>query len=462
MAVTAIWDIKGRFDRVIDYAVNPEKTVEENAKGMASLHAIDDVIEYAADDMKTEECKYVTGIRVDVELAKEQFKETKVHFQKTGGVLAYHAYQSFAPGEVDADTAHKIGVKLAEKLWGDFEVIVATHCNTGCYHNHFVINSVSVKTGRKYNDCKETYQRMREESDRLCKEYGLSVVERPSAKGTHYAEWKAEQEGEQTIRGAIRAAIDTAVRGSTTKAEFLDAMDQMGFVIDQSGKYPKIKQVGNERFVRFRSLGEGYDFDEIMERVYQNDRRMFPRIPDQEDPQQIFEGEDEPVAIMTFVPLYRCYQRALDLAVERPRTNRRIYFLVRQDTSSMRLYVDSARLLTQHNLHSKDDVLNYQRYAMEQIDKFIKERQDARNALKRAQRSRDADLYSHAKYNIEVLTRRLAKLRREVTTCDEVIERSEHVRNNLTRIRQEKFKGKEMVMDEHVSRRGRSDRENES
>ena len=74
MAVTAIWDIKGRFDRVIDYAANPEKTVAKSAKGMASLHAIDDVIEYAADDMKTEECKFVTGINVDVEHAKEQFK----------------------------------------------------------------------------------------------------------------------------------------------------------------------------------------------------------------------------------------------------------------------------------------------------------------------------------------------------------------------------------------------------
>ena len=72
MAVTSIWDIKGRFDRVIDYAANPEKTVDQSAKGMASLHAIDDIIEYAADDMKTEECKFVYGINVDVENAKEQ------------------------------------------------------------------------------------------------------------------------------------------------------------------------------------------------------------------------------------------------------------------------------------------------------------------------------------------------------------------------------------------------------
>ena len=107
----------------------------------------------------------------------------------------------------------------------------------------------------------------------------------------------------------------------------------------------------------------------------------------------------------------------------------------------MRLYVDSARLVTQHNLHSKEDVLNYQRFAMEQIDKFIKERQDARNALKRAQRSGDMELYNHSKYNIDVLTRRLAKLRREVTTCDEVLERGGMIRENLRRIREGDYRG---------------------
>ena len=107
----------------------------------------------------------------------------------------------------------------------------------------------------------------------------------------------------------------------------------------------------------------------------------------------------------------------------------------------MRLYVDSARLVTQHNLHTKEDVLRYKQHAMERIDKFIKERQDARNALKCAQRSGDTTLYNHSKYNISVLSRRLSKLRREVTTCDEVIERSEHVRNNLKRIEEGNYRG---------------------
>ena len=468
MAVTSIWPIKGRVDDVIMYAKNPEKTSEENEEILASLHAIDDVVEYAADEMKTEKMMLVSGINCDSENAIEVFKSTIRDNMKSPRAdakqrVCYHGYQSFAEGEVDADTAHTIGVELAKRLWEKrFPVLVATHCNTNHYHNHFVICAVSDSDGSKFLNKKEDYLRMREESDRLCKEYGLSVITHPKDKGMNYGEWLAEQEGKPTLRGVIRAAIDTAIIGSNTKAEFLEAMDQMGFVIDQSGKYPKIKQVGNERFVRFKSLGEGYDIEDIIKRIYQAHKPKFPRIPDQEDPQQIFVGEKEPVAIMTFVPLYRCYNRALDLVTERPRTNRRIYFLIRQDTSAMRLYVDSARLVTQHNLHTKEDVLNYKQHAMDQIDQFIKERQDARNAMKRAQRSGNSDLYNHAKYNIEVLTRRLSKLRREVTTCDEVIERSQHVKDNLTRIEQGKFRGKETIRDEHISRRGRSSRENES
>ena len=438
MAVTKIWPVHDRFDKVLDYAANAKKTDADLEK----LHALDNVIDYAADGDKTEKCFYVSGVNCLPENAKETFAATQKRWGKTTGKVAFHMYQSFAEGEVDADTAHKIGVKLAEELFGDrFEALVGTHLNTAHFHNHIIINAVSWKDGLRYNDCNATYEKIREVSDRLCREYGLSVIEHPQGKAKPYAEYKAEQDGKWTVRGAIRAAIDTAVRGSNTKAQFIDAMKQMGFVIDQSGKYSKIKQVGTDRFVRFKSLGEGYDIEDIIKRIFEDHTPMFPRIPDQEDSLQVFDGEQEPVALMTCVPLYRCYNRALTLATERPKTNRRIYFLIRQDTSAMRLYVDSARLVTEHQLHTKEDVLAYRNHAMDEIDRFTKERQEARNAIKRAQRSGDTTLYSHAKYNVQVLTRRLAKLRREVTTCSEVIERSEHVRENLRRIAENDFRG---------------------
>ena len=119
MAVTAIWDIKGRVDKVINYVSNPEKTTEKGLDFAASLHAIDDVLEYVGNDMKTEKRMYVTGINCNEFEAATQFKYTKEHWRKTGGIVAFHGYQSFLPGEVDADTAHEIGKKLAQELWGD-------------------------------------------------------------------------------------------------------------------------------------------------------------------------------------------------------------------------------------------------------------------------------------------------------------------------------------------------------
>ena len=141
-------------------------------------------------------------------------------------------YQSFVEGEVDAATAHEIGIKLAEEIFGErYEVVVATHLNTDNVHNHFVINAVSFVDGKKYNDCKSTYAKIREVSDRLCTEHDLFVIKHPSGRGMHYAEWKAEQNGEITLRGSIRGAIDFVVKRSLSKRQFIEGMTELGFIL---------------------------------------------------------------------------------------------------------------------------------------------------------------------------------------------------------------------------------------
>lgn len=461
MATTKIWDIRGRVDKLIRYVVNPEKTA--GLEYAAAMHSIENVIEYDADAMKTEQHLFVTGINCDENNAANEFMDAKKLWKKTGGIVAFHGYQSFAAGEVDAKTAHEIGVKLAKKLWGDrFQVVVSTHCNTGHYHNHFALNSVSYTDGKRYYDNKETYNLMREESDRLCKEYGLSVIGKPKAKGKSYAEWKAELEGRPTVRGTIREAIDIAVLGSGSRYEFLDAMDQMGFVIDQSGKYPKIKHIGGERFVRFSSLGPGYSPEEIYSRILNNDNPEFPEVPPQESPQQIFEGQDESVATMSYTAVYRCFVAALKITAERPNTNKKMCFLVREDQSKMRSYSDQLLMLSEHKIETKEQLSAYRASASAQIPEVIKLRQDMRNALKRAARAGDEALISKTKYNIDIYTRQLKKLRREVNACDAVFERMDSVREKLARIESEKFRGKDRLKNEHISRSGRSGSTNES
>ncbi len=461
MAVTAIWSIKGRFDRVIDYAINPLKTIESEPQAIANFHAIDNVVEYAVDEMKTEECKYVTGLRCDPECAKEQFKETKLNHCKTGGIVAFHAYQSFAEGEVDAATAHDIGVELAKRLWGEYEVIVATHCNTGHYHNHFVVNSVSFVDGHKFNACKESYRIMRKESDRLCKEYGLSVIRDPKNKKMNYAEWRAENEGQPTRRGYIRQAIDVAVLGCENRYEFLDAMDQMGFIVDLKGKHPKIKHVTDERFFRFDSLGEGYSYGEILDKVDANYDPKFVEFPDQESPKQVLEDyPNRKVATFGYTAVYHCYNKALKIVKERPMQNRALYALVRLDLSVAESYSDQIGLLAEHHIENEEELQAYRKEAVTRIEEVTKFRQDMRNALKRAQRAGDTSQISRIQYNIQISSIQLKKLRHEVNACDAISERMDNMRSKLQRIEDNNFRGKENERNEHISRSSRPDREN--
>ena len=283
MAVTSIWPVKGRVDRVINYAQNPEKTIEASYEEQAALHVVDDVVEYAADEMKTERRSYVSCLNCREDTAAVQFMETKRLWGKLGGRMCYHGYQSFKADEVTAETAHEIGVKLAQELWGDrFEVVVATHCNTGHYHNHFVINSVSWADGYKFYNSPADYARMREVSDRLCKEYGLSVVKQPEGKSKSYGEWQAEKKGRFTHRGSIRADIDRAILASTTQRDFIQVMTEMGYEFKtrakdgQPLKHPALKPPDARDFFRFYKLGKGYDLEEIKERILQNIRKQVP------------------------------------------------------------------------------------------------------------------------------------------------------------------------------------------
>lgn len=135
MAVTKIWRVKGRAASVIDYASNAEKTTftPEDRQALA------DVIEYAANEDKTEKRMFVSAVNCSVEFAKDQFDTVKKRFRKEDGTVAFHAYQSFAEGEATPEQAHEIGIALAKELWGDnFQVIVATHLNTSCLHNHII------------------------------------------------------------------------------------------------------------------------------------------------------------------------------------------------------------------------------------------------------------------------------------------------------------------------------------
>lgn len=230
MATTSIWRVKGWLGKVVIYVENPEKTenpafvegreiTDQQSQGLA------DVIDYAVQQQKTGKVKtdnegevvlqqFVSGVNCHPGTAREEMLAVKRRFGKEDGTVAYHGYQSFAPGEATPELAHEIGLKLAEQLWGDkYQVIVATHLDKANHlHNHFVVNTVSFLDGIKYHRTAKDYHDLQTASDALCREYGLSVIENPKpGKSKHYGEWRAEQEDRPTWRGLIRAELDEII-----------------------------------------------------------------------------------------------------------------------------------------------------------------------------------------------------------------------------------------------------------
>ena len=187
MATTKIWKVQKRLDHVIDYATNEEKTRKNsNGYGIDKFDSIRQVMTYATNPDKTEKQFYTTGINCEVKDSVKQMQLVKMIYGKENGILAFHAYQSFNEGEVTPEIVHEIGVKLANEMWGDrFQVVISTHLNTEHLHNHFVINSVSFKDGKKYYSNLTNTALLRKTSDEICEEYGLSVLTEKTCKYFH-------------------------------------------------------------------------------------------------------------------------------------------------------------------------------------------------------------------------------------------------------------------------------------
>ena len=471
MAVTSIWPITGNPNGVIEYAINPEKTSEESREETAALHAIDNVVEYTADDLKTEKRMYVSGVNCQIPHAKEQFMETKRRFGKMDGRTCYHGYQSFRAGEVDADTAHRIGVELAKELWGDrFEVVVATHLNTDHYHNHFVINSVSSVDGKKFSNRKPDYARMREVSDRLCKEHQLSVIKDPQWNGKSYAEWSANKHGKPTYRDIVKADIDRAILASTTMRDFYRVMEQMGYTfkrLKENGQplaHPVALPPGAKKGVRMDRLGEEYTFDGITQRILRNMRKRipFPEAENRRLGRYRYRGnfkKHKKATGLRALYFYYCYR--LKIIVKHPASTKKVLGVLREDILKLDQRIEETRFLGKHKIETADELTGRKQYAENQIQVLTDQRKELYNALKRIKRKGDAEEISATKDKISALSAELKQLRREVKLCESIAERSGLVKEGLEAIiEQDISERKEKQAHEHSRRRSGTDRQN--
>jgi hypothetical protein len=456
MATTAIWDIKGRLDKVVNYAKNPDKTAA-SVYSQNELQGLGDVMDYTMQDHKTEQRLYVVGINCDPETARDQMVLTKRRFCKEDGILAFHAYQSFAKGESMPDTAHEIGVKLAQELWGKrFEVIVATHLDKGHLHNHFVINSVSFMDGKKYNDCNASYRLMRQTSDRLCREYRLSIVENPErGRAKHYAEWKAENEGRPTWRSTIREDVDQAVMMSMSFQAFIRSLKEKGYEVVTSGKYMKVRPQGKERFVRLYSLGDNYTEEAIRQRILR--QRMPVRPPKPEPPMvrrvkvrgdfKLYRVTWKGLRALYFHYLYKLREAQRQPAGQAP-------FLLREDIRLMDAITEQAKFLHRHGIDNDTQLTTFQTDTEQRIATLTTERKALSNEKRRASAPEERRAQLGAQIN--TLSAQLKLLRRDVRLCDAILERSLIIREKIEQMEKSE---KEEKTYEPDRRRGRTDRQ---
>ena len=472
MAVTSIWRVHGRIGKVLDYVENAEKTTAVSS-GDGDLA---DVIDYAIQQRKTSQTqvrdgeevvqRFVSGINCHPNTAKMEMQKIKKFYGKEDGVIAYHGYQSFAPGEATPELAHEIGIKLAQQLWGDrYQVLVATHLDRANHlHSHFVINTVSFVDGIKYHRTKEDYQEMRRVSDALCREYGLTVIRNSKGRGMTYNEWAAEKGGKPTLRSVIRSDIDRAILASTTQRNFLEAMQAMGYTIKtrtadgQPLKYPALKPPNAKGYFRFHRLGPGYSLNEILDQVYDNVRRKTP-----------FPEEDRMARIHhPFVPypkakgihaLYLRYCYELRIIQKHPASVKRVPYSMRQDLILLDKLDAETRFLAKHEYGTTAELETHKEKSTGRISELEQGRNALRNQLRTATRREDGSAIDGLKNRIKEVSSEIKALRQEVKLCDGIEARSALMEQNLEQLQQEQeIERKEEEQHELFRRGGRSGR----
>ena len=240
MAVTKIKPVKSTLKKALDYIQNPDKT-----------------------DGKM----LVSSFGCSPETADIEFAFTIAQALDRGNNLAHHLIQSFEPGEVDYQKAHEIGKQLADAVTkGQYEYVLTTHIDKGHVHNHIIFCAVNFVDHHKYNSNKRSYYGIRNMSDRLCRENGLSVVvPQKGGKGKSYAEYIAEKTG-TSWKGKLKTAVDALIPQVSSFEELLSRLQAAGYEI-KPGKYVSCRAPGQERFTRLKTLGADYTEEAIRERI---------------------------------------------------------------------------------------------------------------------------------------------------------------------------------------------------
>lgn len=255
MAIAKIHAIKSTVKKSIDYITNPDKTILPDGTQLVSSFG----------------CATETA-DIEFNLTANLANELNGDYSKTGGAnnLAYHMVQSFALEDnkkVTPEEIHELGKQFVERfLQGKHEYVIATHVDKGHIHNHIIFNATSHKDYKKFRSQPyKTVAKIREISDKICEENGLSVIQNKGI-GKSYKEWQITKSGEITWKDTIKNKIDEIIPKVNSFKEFVSQMKSAGFDVKQ-GKHISFKAPEQERYVRGKRIGENYTKDKIIERI---------------------------------------------------------------------------------------------------------------------------------------------------------------------------------------------------
>ena len=368
--------------------------------------------------------------------------DTKTIWEKKDGVLGYHAFQSFVEGEVTADKAHLIGMKLAEEMWGDrFEVIVTTHINTNHIHNHFVINSVSFKDGKKFNNCNENYALLRHLSDSLCQEYGLNVLDNKKIKvnKVNYENFYQRYVKKNTYHSIAKQDLDRAIGMAYSYKDFENIMVKMGYEIkNRYGKLSINRQPYKKNIRIERAFGSDYSIESIEKRIELESATRVPFIEayNPANQKKTFEEHKKEKAHGIY-GLYKYYCYILGVYTK-DYPSKILTPAMRVEVKKLDQISKQTQLLVNHKIETYQQLLFYK----DTINQDIKDLSSKReNLWRKIKRTKDDNEKVLIRQEIDTLTRLLEPKRKEVVLCEGIEKRLGVVKDNIKEFEEEKAKG---------------------
>ena len=422
MAVTQIWKVENRLDHVLAYTTNAEKTDGKNYK---ELH---NVLDYIEADYKTEEQLYVTGINCSPETAYEEMIITKKQYHKENGIVAFHAFQSFAEGEVTPELCHQIGIKLAEEMWGDrFEVIVSTHLNTNHYHNHFVINSVSFKDGKRYYDKRSTYAELRNLSDSLCEEYGLSIVKEKNIKKykVNYSNYQKYNIKNNNYYVTTKQDLDRAIAMAYSYKDFENLLKAMNYEIKYRNNKLTIRRDPYKKNIRVsRCFGDNYSEERIKERIKVEKATRIPFIEVYANKKYYrnYEYKKEKPKGIYALYLHYCY---LLNVIPQNKPYKKLPASIREDSRKLDLISKEVELLVSENLVTDEQFFNFKETKIGELNNLLNQRETLWYQYHHTNNKNE--IYE----KIEILKENIDNVRRVIKLCDGIEERIPRIERNI-------------------------------